>query len=293
MRVWEVQTPTESVAHIGNIDFDKQAPVVPAPQRQHGAEDSNGSLRANDNKNKVSEPQLEVHFRAFRAIDEPETCAAYTAGHQQVLRDYGIENITSNNNVWSENPNIYCVVAETIGPDGRELVGGIRIQQADGVYPLPVAEAVGHRDPGIHEIIASYMDEGVGELCALWNSKKVARRGISVLLVRACISIINQVGFRTLVGICAEYTLNMFQRVGFVVNNNLGDEGMFAYPNDSYIARVLGILDARTLDTANQLDKDRMQSLRMAPKQNCIEESKFGQLKANYNLHLPQSTGLS
>ena len=95
-----------------------------------------------------------------------------------------------------------------------------------------------------------------------------------------------------MMGICAEYTLNMFQRVGFVVNNDLGDSGLFAYPNDSYIARVLGILDAQSLDTANPLDRDRMESLRTDPKQRMVEESKYGQVHAYYNLHLPQSTGL-
>ena len=246
-------------------------------------------MRSNSDMDSGLEPLLELHFRAFRAVDEPDTCAEYVAGHQQVLKDYGIENITSNNETWITNPNIFCVIAEQDTPEGRIMVGGTRIQQADGVFPLPVEDAVGHLDPEVHKIVASYMDEGVSELCALWNAKSVAKKGLSILLVRACISIIAQVGFRTLVGICAEYTLSMFQRVGFVVNNDLGEGGQFAYPNDSYIARVLGILDARSLNTAHEHDKMRMHSLRTKPHQDCMEPGKFGHVLIHYNLFLPQS----
>lgn len=258
-----------------------------AMSRNNGNDQQQGGARKDESPPDTS---LELFFRAFRAVDEPETCQTYLAGHQQVLRDYGIENITSNNESWMQNPNVFCVIVERMTPMGREMVGGIRIQQADGVHPLPVEDAVGNLDPAIHRIVEHFMDEGVGELCALWNSKSVARRGVSLLLVRACISIINQVGFRTLIGICAEYTLQMFQRVGFVVNNRLGNEGKFAYPNPSYIARVLGILDAQSLDTALAHDRARMTSLRQLPEQECAEEGQYGVVKSVYNLWLPPSS---
>lgn len=271
---------------IGN----KQLAALGAPVKRAASPGVEGTgMRSNSDIDSGLEPQTELHFRAFRAVDEPATCAVYTAGHQQVLKDYGIENITSNNDTWMGNPNIYCVIAEQDTPEGRVMVGGIRIQQADGKFPLPVENAVGHLDPDVFRIVSSYMDEGVGELCALWNSKAVAKKGISILLVRACISIIAQVGFRTLMGICAEYTLPMFQRVGFVVNNNLGEGGQFAYPNDSYIARVLGILDAQSLNTAHEHDKVRMHSLRTQPHQDCVEVGKYGEVLIHYNLFLPQS----
>ena len=66
---------------------------------------------------------------AFRAIDQMELCKEYIKGHIKVLADYGISSITSNNSLWIENANMYCVVAKD--SITQELLGGIRIQIAD------------------------------------------------------------------------------------------------------------------------------------------------------------------
>lgn len=225
-------------------------------------------------------------FRAFRAIEEPEICIRYRDGHVSVLKDYGITNITTNNDEWMKNPNIYGIVAE-IYPD-MEVVGGIRVQISDEQNWLPVEKAISKMDPRIHDIVKKYREEGgVGELCALWNAKRVAGIGISVLLTRAGISMANQLDFETLVGICAEYTLDMFRRVGFVVDDSLGVKGEFQYPNENYIARVLGIMNASTLSTAHEYDKMRMQSLRDFPEQLTIEQGTKEKIEIQYQLTLP------
>jgi hypothetical protein len=211
---------------------------------------------------------MKVRFRAFRAIDDPELCGRYLEGHVNVLVNYGITNITSNNQEWMKLDCVYGVVAER--EDGT-LVGGIRIQIADGIHPLPVEKAIGHLDPNIHKIVKSYLADGVGELCALWNAKEVAGMGLSIMLVRAGISILNQIGCNTLMGICADYTLKMFKKVGFVVDSSLGKEGEFIYPNENYVARVLGILNAKDLGTAEEFDRLKMLDLRKNPVQTCIE----------------------
>ena len=225
-------------------------------------------------------------FRAFRAIEEPETCIRFRDGHVSVLKDYGITNITTNNDEWMRNPNIYGIVAE-IYPD-MEVVGGIRVQISDEQNWLPVEKAISKMDPRIHDIVKKYRDDGgVGELCALWNAKRVAGIGISVLLTRAGISMANQLDFETLVGICAEYTLDMFRRVGFVVDDSLGVKGEFQYPNENYIARVLGIMNASTLSTAHEYDKMRMQSLRDYPEQLTVEQGTKEKIEIQYRLTLP------
>lgn len=225
-------------------------------------------------------------FRAFRAISEPETCNKFLEGHVTVLKDYGITNITTNNSEWMSNPNIYGIVAE-IYPD-MEVVGGIRVQISDEQNWLPVEKAISKMDPRIHDIVKQYRENGgVGELCALWNAKRVAGIGISVLLTRAGISMANQLDFGTLVGICAEYTLEMFRRVGFVVDESLGIKGEFQYPNENYIARVLGIMNAATLSTAHDYDKMRMESLRLFPEQLTVEQGTKEKIEIQYQLTLP------
>ncbi|MFN4082093.1 MAG: hypothetical protein ACK4K9_00525 [Bacteroidia bacterium] len=228
---------------------------------------------------------MKLFFRTFRAIDEPETCHQYIAGHRKVLEDYGVTNITSAIPAWLGSPYVVMVVAED---EHGNIQGGIRVQIADGVLPLPIETAIGYMDQKVLDIVEYYRKNGgVGELCGLWNSKEVAGRGVSMLLTRASISIINQLKFKTLVGICADYTLKMFSQVGFVVDKSMGNNGEFAYPNPNYVTRVLGILNAETLETAEPFDRERMLSLRKNPEQVTIEEGPKGIVEAHYKLFLP------
>lgn len=226
-----------------------------------------------------------IQIRAFRAVDEPDVCTEYVKGHQLVLKDYGVSNVTSGIPVWLNNPFVYMVVAEDL--DTRTLVGGIRVQMADGILPLPIVTAIGHMDHRVVDTVDYYREHGgVGELCGLWNSKQVAGMGISMLLTRASIAIIKQIDFKTLVGICADYTLPMFSRVGFVIDRSMGENGEFAYPNPNYVTRVLGILNAETLETAQEYDKERMLSLRQNLTQIRMEEGPKGNVEVEYSLQL-------
>lgn len=229
-----------------------------------------------------------IRLRAFRATAEPETCHKYVEGHTLVLKDYGVGNVTSRTPVWINNPHVFVVVAENT--ETQNIVGGIRVQLADGQLPLPIETAIGHMDEKVLDIVKHYREHGgVGELCGLWNSKEVAGHGISMILTRASIAIINQLKFRTLMGICADYTLPMFTQVGFVVDRSMGKNGEFAYPNPNYITRVLGILNAETLETAYPYDKERMLTLRENFTQTRIEEGPKGSYQVEYQLTIPQS----
>lgn len=211
---------------------------------------------------------MKLIFRAFKALGNRDLCEKYLDGHIQVLKNYGITNITTNNRDWMDWDGVYCITAEK--EDGT-IVGGVRAQIADGLNMLPVEKAIGKMDPRIHELVKLYRKDGVGELCALWNAKEVAGMGISIMIVRAGISTLNQIACNTLMGICADYTLKMFTKVGFVVDNSLGNNGEFVYPNENYIARVLGILNAKDLETAEEFDRRKMLDLRQNPQQTCTE----------------------
>jgi hypothetical protein len=229
-------------------------------------------------------------IRVFRAIDEEKTCIEYLAGHVKVLADYGITNVTSNNAGWMKNPFVYCIVAER---ESGGLVGGIRVQVAEGETPLPVEEAINYIDFKIHEKIRHYaLNGGVGELCGLWVSNELKGLGMSRYLVRSAISSANQLNFKTLTGICAGYTLAMFRNVGFMIDTSLGDEGSFSYPTDEYIANVVGILDAITLESANEFDKVIMISLRRIPLQTRMEKETGNKVKIDYELVYERTTAM-
>lgn len=226
-------------------------------------------------------------IRAFRAVDERQTCQRFLDGHVKVLADYGITNITTNNAVWMDNPSIYVVVAQS--QDGSQLYGGVRVHVADGKVPLPLESAIGRMDSRVFELIKGYIDEGTGELCALWNSKQVAGYGISLLLIRAGISIVTQIKLNSLFTICADYTMAMVKQVGFIVEDSLGNGGGFVYPNENYVARVLRKMNAISLDTAAESDKERILNLRDNPNQFYTETGPKGEMFVDYKLFIEQN----
>jgi hypothetical protein len=226
---------------------------------------------------------LRLQLSSFKAITHPEICQVYLEGHMQVLKDYNIIQITSYNNSWVSNPDAYIIIAKL--ESTNEIVGGIRIEMANEIYPLPIERAIGGMDSGIYGMVKEYAKSGgVGELCGLWNSKAVKGVGVSVFLTRAAISIINQIKFKTLLGICAEYTLKMFTNVGFSIDKSLGKNGEFPYPDERYITRTLGILNVEILATAHPYDRERILGLRENPKQLRIETGSKDDIEVEYDL---------
>ncbi len=222
---------------------------------------------------------------AFRAIDEPQICHDYIKGHIKVLTDFGIDNITSNNQVWIQNPGIYCL---GLMDDHNKLLGGIRIQIADGIHPLPVEDAIGSVDQRIHKIVEeNALNGGIGELSGLWIDNSLRGLGTGVYMVRAAIASSIQLNIRTMIGICGDVTLQMFTDVGFIVEKSLGKNGTFLYPNDELIAHAVGILDAITLNNAANHDKTIMKVLRSKPQQERIEIDTGKNVLIHYNLLYP------
>lgn len=233
----------------------------------------------------MKEVQHNFKIIAFRAVDEPDLCLQYVKGHVKVLTDYGISNITSNNNLWVNNPNIYCLGLHS---ESGELMAGIRIQLADGINPLPIEKAIGLMDNKIYDIVEKHaLDGGIGELSGLWVDNRLKGMAIGWYMVRAAIASSNQLNFKTMIGICGDVTLKMFNNVGFTIEKGLGNHGQFYYPKEDLIAHAVGILDAITLDNAVDYDKTIMQSLRNKTHQKRIESDTKINVCIDYNLKYP------
>jgi hypothetical protein len=231
--------------------------------------------------------QVNIKIKVYRAVDEPELCKQYLAGHRAVLEVYGISKITSNNDNWICNPEVYVITAESI--IDQELLCGIRVIKVGGTQALPVESAIGQLDPKIYELVKSNAETGAGELCGLWNSRKVAGKGLSFLLTRMGISILNQLGINTMFGICAELTLPMFKGVGFEVEESLGNKGTFYYPREDLLAFALIIKNTHTLEKADSSEREKIFNLREILHQKIIERGPKGELYIEYDLSIPKS----
>lgn len=225
-------------------------------------------------------------IRAYRAIDDIESCKKYAEGHEQVLRSYGIPKVTSSNDQWFYNPDVYVISVEH---DGK-VYGGARIHGSAGTQKLPFMEAVGHLDHKVNNL-TSGSDQAIGELCGLWNSKEIAGKGYSVLLTKACVAkvgvtIANLLELSKLYVFCAPYTVKMVQDVGFEIVDSVGDEGKFLYPKDDMIATLLAIKDVDDLGKALPEKREGIFDLRRNPRQVVIEKGPKGDMEVEYDLYI-------
>ncbi len=229
---------------------------------------------------------MSVTFRAFRAIDEPESCLRFIEGHRKVLEIFGITMITSNKAMWTHHLNTYVILVES-KIDGRAM-GGARLQIVDDSLVLPIEEAVGKVDEKIHKIVRSYSDAGAtAEVCGLWNSREIAGYGIgSAFLTRAIIVLARRLKVKTLFALCAPATVKTAQRAGFAIERSLGKDGFFNYPKLDLVATAMIIEDVGDLSSATPENQGFIQTLETNPIQNRIERGPKGEIVVDYDLSL-------
>lgn len=205
----------------------------------------------------------------------------------EVLRIYGITQITTANTDWMKNPNIYVIAVES--EDQDKTYAGSRIQIADGIHPLPIEDAVGKMDPKIHDLVKSYIPEGAGEFCGLWNSREVAGMGIgSIFLGRTSVALSYLLKIRKLFGLCAPTTYPNSIKIGYETIKSIGMDGQFYYPKEDLLATSLIINDMDNLPTASMEDREYIFSLIKEPRQTRKEKHKFGEIDIIYDLTVPQ-----
>lgn len=210
---------------------------------------------------------------AFRAVDEREMCMAYISGHLKTLKNFGLNNLlVSSSEGWMHNPNVYCVVA--FDESTNVMVGGVRTHVADGQMPLPMEMALGKQDESIFDLVRNLaLDGGTAESCGLWVDEQVRGENISMCLMRAAISTVDQLNVTTILGICSDYAYRLFRKIGFVPDESFGEEGKFCYPNEGSITNVVLIPDLNDFSNATEVDGKEIQILRINRYQKRVEET--------------------
>jgi hypothetical protein len=216
----------------------------------------------------------EVRIRAFRAVDDPLTCALFIDGHKRILENHGFKKVTSSNDEWVDVPSVFVLVVETL--DGSRLFGGARIHAADGVHSLPIEHAVGELDPRIHDMVGTLAVDGTGEICGLWNSKEVAGLGIGAIFSsRAAVAIGTQLGLTSVLSLSSPVTVRFSEFQGGGVVTELGNNGTFYYPKINLLATVCCIRDIVDLPLCNSEERNRIMDLRKNPVQSTYESYPF------------------
>ncbi len=225
-----------------------------------------------------------IKIRAFRAIDDQEACHKFIEGHRRLLEiHFGVAKVTSSSQDWVTSENTIVIIVED--ETGEKVYGGARVQMVDGKIQLPIEHALGHYDSKIYE----FVKPGCAEICGMWNSMEVAGMGIgSLILCRVCVSIVNQLPIDKIYVLCAPVTTRMGKRVGAVVEETLGDKGIFFYPKDDFVATAMAILDVDVLAHAEEKERENIFELRKNPNQLKIEKGPKGEFEVQYQLEIPK-----
>ena len=224
-----------------------------------------------------------INVRVFRAPSDPEACMRFYTGHLRLLEIYfGIAQVTSGNADWMQHENTIVIIVED--ETRTKTYGGARVQLADGVLPLPIETAIGKYDPKIY----SDIKQGSAEMCGMWNSKEVAGMGIgSQVLARVGVVLTSQLPVENFHVLCAPITTRVGKRVGFVIDESLGNKGTFFYPKDDFLATAMIINDCHNLDNADPKEKLLIADLRENPVQSKIEVGPKGSYEVHYSLKIP------
>ncbi len=225
-----------------------------------------------------------VIFRAFCAVDEPQSCQKFIAGHRAVLESYGIGMITSNNALWAEHKNTFVILAEA-ADDGRAL-GGVRVQISDDNLALPIVHAVGQVDEKIHEVITQHKGKIIAEACGLWNAREIAGYGYSFFILRSAIALAYQLKVDSLFALAAPVTVEMCLNAGFIIERYLGKDGFFNYPKLDLVATAMVINDLNIMSYASDNDRQHIFHIMQNPVQVAKVEGPKGQVTIDYRLSL-------
>ncbi len=227
-----------------------------------------------------------VRLRAFRAIDDPQTCERFIEGHAHVLTAIGVKKVTSSKNDWMYNPASFVLIVESL--DGDKVYGGVRIHVSGGSEPLPIEQATGAMDAKILDLVYDYAQQGTGEGCGLWNSREIAGYGIgSIFLTRAGAAISTQVGIKSLFALCAPYTVKLAESVGYRIDTSVGNNGTFYYPKLDLLATVMIMRNLDTLTEADQENKEAILSLRNNSNIVRIETLRNKEIEIHYQIDIP------
>lgn len=229
--------------------------------------------------------ETDILIRAFRAIDDPDTCLKFIEGHRRVLSIYGIENITTNTDDWMYNPAIFVIVVESVS--SKKLFGGARLQAADGITRLPIEEATGEMDSKIFGVVQRYAQQGTAELSGLWNSKEVAGLGLGSLVPTRCgVVIAEQIGLTSIFSLSSPTTVRFNKWLGSELVTEVGNKGTFYYPKLDLLASACILKDAVNLSNTHPREREKMMFLRNNLTCQVREKSPFKNIWVNIHYEL-------
>lgn len=238
-------------------------------------------------KNKLQHRKVQrirsVRIRAFRAIDDIKTSKRFAEGHESVLKNHGITKVSSTDNSWMDDPNVYVLVMTS--PSGHKLYGGARIHLYSENQPLPSQVVMRRYDENADDYYENLAQEGCAEFCALWNSVEIAGLGIGAkTLVKCGWSMCAKLNIRYMVALLSPLTKRWMKDLALERISELGNDGQIPYPDERLIATITRYTHPEGLDIVKDDFRQEIESLQEKPQQDVPSSGIKGTITVHFDL---------
>lgn len=222
---------------------------------------------------------MRLKLTSYKASNNMDLCLAYQAGHIGILRNLGIQEVSSTREEWMNNPNMYFTLIYL----ENKVVGGARLQVKDPSTPLPIELAIDYLDARIHQEVVTRSEAGTGEACGLWIGDEVRNMKMGLVLTQCVIIMAKLLKLKSVFVLTSQYSIKMTKQCGFTPIKNLGNNGTFVYPTDQYTSTVSVNDDISGLSTVAQTQKTIINHLSTEIEANLIETTEKGPIILEYN----------
>jgi len=226
---------------------------------------------------------IKVKIEVFRAIDHLDKCQEYLKGHRKVLVHHGLTNITSNDNYWIEDPNVYFLLASDES-NNSIIYGGVRIHIKTKNILIPIEKAIFKIRPNIESMLADKTKSPFAEICGLWNSKTVAGKNISLSLSTGAFALLTKLGVKSCYMFNARFTFRITKSLGFLRPDFSPYPNEYLYPNKNFKSYIWLNENISELQTLHDNEKNLVQKLRKNYLQPMTESCYSRDVYIRYNL---------
>lgn len=176
----------------------------------------------------------ELSIIIFQPVFAKDLAEKYTQGHSLVLERIGV-NTVSSEIAWMGRESVYALLFMS----GMDVLAGARLELKTD-EPLPVEKSLIQGQFRFHRFWKDFAGNRVGEVCGLWSSPGLNRRGFGARhLVSETVKFAGIIGVEVLMSLCASYTVSMAESVGFRLCPEYTSSEGFPYPRSDMRAFVL------------------------------------------------------
>ena len=198
------------------------------------------------NPTSIITQKMNLRICVFHASHYPDIAAKYHKSQLQVLKEFGVDAVSSIKSEWWNNPCTYMFIVEDIVTG--EIGAGMRLEVVDNKHSIPLEEALEKLSPDIAERVHKY-NHILGEVCGLWVKKSFSGRNLPSHLLRSILCVAPKLRVEYLIALLPTHTMSIFSNSGFEVVENIGNKGQFFYPDERYISTVMELKNVSDLNT--------------------------------------------